>query len=252
MGAAFSVVVVIALSTAIIRVATSALVMTGMARESARFQARSAFLGVGFTTSEAEAVVSHPVRRRIVIWLMWLGNVGAVSVLGGLVISFGGEGSTLERLGIMLGGLALLALIGRSRFVGRTLERVIQRMLQRFSGLDVRDYAGLLHVKGGWTIDELKVEAGDWIAGRDLSELDLRDEGILVLGIERADGMYIGTPHGEDVVNADDTLVLYGRRQRIVELDDRRRGTEGERAHRLAVQEQERLEQEEDAVASSH
>jgi len=253
MGAALSVVVVVSLSIVIIRVATSALVMTGMAHESARFQARSAFLGVGFTTAEAESVVSHPVRRRIVIWLMWLGNVGVVSVLGGLVISFGGgDGSTLERLGIMLGGLGLLALIGRSRIVERATERVIQRMLQRFAGLDVRDYAGLLHVKGGWTIDELKVEAGDWIAGRNLSELDLRDEGILVLGIERADGLYIGTPHGDDIVEADDTLVLYGRRQRIVELDDRHLGAEGERAHLLAVREQERLEQEEDAVASSH
>jgi len=201
MGAALSVVVVVSLSIVIIRVATSALVMTGMAHESARFQARSAFLGVGFTTAEAESVVSHPVRRRI---------------------------------------------------VERATERVIQRMLQRFAGLDVRDYAGLLHVKGGWTIDELKVEAGDWIAGRNLSELDLRDEGILVLGIERADGLYIGTPHGDDIVEADDTLVLYGRRQRIVELDDRHLGAEGERAHLLAVREQERLEQEEDAVASSH
>ena len=201
MGAALSVVVVVSLSIVIIRVATSALVMTGMAHESARFQARSAFLGVGFTTAEAESVVSHPVRRRI---------------------------------------------------VERATERVIQRMLQRFAGLDVRDYAGLLHVKGGWTIDELKVEAGDWIAGRNLSELDLRDEGILVLGIERADGMYVGTPHGDDIVEADDTLVLYGRRQRIVELDDRHLGAEGERAHLLAVREQERLEQEEDAVASSH
>jgi hypothetical protein len=64
-GAALSVVAIVAVSWVNLRVATSALVMTGMARESARFQARSAFLGVGFTTGEAESVVDHPVRRRI-------------------------------------------------------------------------------------------------------------------------------------------------------------------------------------------
>ena len=157
------------------------------------------------------------------MWLMWTGNAGIVTVLGGLIISFGGGHATLAKLGIVLGGFVVLALIIRSPFVEKPLERLIQQLLHRFGGLDVRDYAGLLHVRGGWTIDELKVEAGDWIAGRPLGELGLRDEGILVLGIDRADGEYVGAPRGRDVVCADDTLVLYGRRQRIVELDDRRR-----------------------------
>jgi hypothetical protein len=242
MGAALSVVAIVFVSFIIIRVATSALVMTGMARESARFQARSAFLGVGFTTAEAESVVDHPVRRRIAMWLMWTGNAGIVTVLGGLIISFGGGHATLAKLAIVLGGFVMLALIVRTPFVERPLEQLIQRMLGRFGGLDVRDYAGLLHVRRGWTIDELKIEAGDWIAGQSLRALHLRDEGILVLGINRADGTYVGTPHGDDVVCADDTLVLYGRRQRIVELDDRHGGDEGERAHAAAIREQEQLE----------
>jgi hypothetical protein len=212
-----------------------------MAHESARFQARSAFLGVGFTTGEAESIVDHPVRRRIAMWLMWLGNVGIVTVVGGLVISFGGGHATLGKLGIIVGGFAVFALIVRSPFVEKPLERLIQRMLARFGGLDVRDYAGLLHVRGGWTIDELKVEEGDWIAGQPLTELRLRQEGILVLGIERSDE-YVGTPHGRDVVHAGDTLVLYGRRQRIAELDARAGGIAGERAHEAAIAEQRQLE----------
>jgi TrkA-C domain len=243
MGAAISVVAIVSISFVIIRVATSALVMTGMARESARFQARSAFLGVGFTTAEAESIVDHPVRRRIAVWLMWTGNAGVVTVLGGLILSFGGGNATLGKLAIILGGFAALALIARSPFVEKPLERFIQRMLSRFGSLDVRDYAGLLHVKGGWTIDELKVEAGDWIADRALADVDLRHEGILVLGIDRADGTYLGTPHGRDVVHADDTLVLYGQRRRIAELDDRHRGDAGERAHAAALREQAKLEE---------
>lgn len=38
------------LSLLITRIATNALSVTGLSRETARFQARSAFTGVGFTT----------------------------------------------------------------------------------------------------------------------------------------------------------------------------------------------------------
>lgn len=61
-----------------------------MSRESARFQARSALTGVGFTTSEAEDVVSHPVRRRIVGGLMMVGSAGLVTAAASLFLSFGG------------------------------------------------------------------------------------------------------------------------------------------------------------------
>ena len=53
--AAVSVLVVLLVSLLIARVGTVALTVTGMSREAARFQARSAFFGVGFTTGEAEA-----------------------------------------------------------------------------------------------------------------------------------------------------------------------------------------------------
>jgi hypothetical protein len=71
-----SVIVVALVSLLIARVATVALALTGLSREAARFQARSALSGTGFTTSEAEAVVNHPVRRRVVMSLMLLGAPG--------------------------------------------------------------------------------------------------------------------------------------------------------------------------------
>ncbi len=61
---------VIAISMFITRLAAMALILTGMSHESAIFQARSALAGVGFTTKEAESVVNHPVRRRIIMLLM--------------------------------------------------------------------------------------------------------------------------------------------------------------------------------------
>ena len=65
---------VIIISFLVIRAGTIALMMTGMDRKKASFQALSAFTRAGFTTREAEAVVNNPQRRRIITWLIILGN----------------------------------------------------------------------------------------------------------------------------------------------------------------------------------
>jgi uncharacterized protein with PhoU and TrkA domain len=41
---------------------------------------------------------------------------------------------------------------------------------------------------------ELQVEPEDWMANQTLQDLDLRHERVLVLGITRGDGTYIGAP----------------------------------------------------------
>ncbi len=88
MGAIVSLLVVILLSLLVTRVATIALTLTGLSEEVARFQARSAFTGCGFSTRESEQVVNHPVRRRIMLMLMLLGNAGIVTAVSSLVLAF--------------------------------------------------------------------------------------------------------------------------------------------------------------------
>ncbi|MGH8947824.1 MAG: hypothetical protein ACRDXF_03105 [Acidimicrobiia bacterium] len=93
MGAIASLLVVVATSVLVTRIATSALVMTGVSRELANFQARSAYTGVGFTTDEAETVVTHGVRRKIILTLMLLGSAGVAGAIASLVVGFAQAGS---------------------------------------------------------------------------------------------------------------------------------------------------------------
>ena len=247
MTALVALLVVLSVSLLVTKVATIALVYTGLSRQSARFQARSAFTGVGFTTREAEAVVSHPVRRKIVLLLMLLGNAGFVSMLASLVLTFVGSTgipSRLLRLGVLAVGLGLLYLLSVSRPVDRWLSWLIRWALARWTRLDVRDYAAVLHLAGEYRVVELEVTAEDWLAGRTLASLRLDEEGVLVLGIEcRGDG-YLGAPRGRTVVHAGDRLLLYGRSSSLDDLDERRSGSGGERAHERAVREQKRVEEE--------
>jgi K+/H+ antiporter YhaU regulatory subunit KhtT len=241
MVALISVLVIVLLSLLITRVATVALAQTGMSRESARFQARSALSGVGFTTSEAESVVNHPVRRRIVQALMVVGSAGVVTAAASLILSFGGthNDARAQRGAILVGGLAILWILSRSEWFDRHLSRLVARVL-RWRGYDVRDFGRLLHLQGDWAVSELVVEPEDWLAGQTLGELKLRDEGVAVLGIQRGGGQYVGVPRGDAVIEAGDTLILYSTEDRLEELDARSRGRAGDAAHEEASHEFER------------
>ncbi len=243
-----SLLVVIFLSIIITRVATIALTHTGLTRESAKFQARSAFSGAGFTTSESEMVVNHPVRRRIVMLLILIGNAGIVAAMSTLILTFVQRGDATSlglRMVLLVGGIAALWGFASSHWVDRRLSRMIDRLLKRYTRLNITDYASLLHLTGEYRLAELKIKSEDWLDGRKLRNSRLRDEGINVLGIRRPDGSYIGNPIGETTLQRGDSLVLYGRIEAIDELDKRKTGLLGDKEHQEAVQEQEEILKEE-------
>ena len=247
MVAIASLLLIVALSLIVTRVATVVLVATGTARHVARFQARSALTGAGFTTSESESVVNHPVRRRVIATLMLLGNAGIVGAASTAILGFqgGATGRPGWRGAELGGGLSVLVLVSRSRWVDRWLTRLTARVLHDHTDLEGRDLGGLLELSGDWTVQELAVGPGDWVAGRSLAELGLPDEGVVVLGVTRPDGRYLGAPTGDTVLGPDDNLIVYGRGSRLRELDGRRRGAAGAEARAAAVREQESVEDEE-------
>ena len=249
MAALFSLLIAVVLFLLITRVATEALALTGLSRESAKFQARSAFTGAGFTTSESEQVVNHPVRRRIMMWLMFLGNVGVVTVVTSLVLTFASTARAdnwLPRLLLLVLGIAVLWFLAINRAFDRFLTRVVRMALRHWTDLDVRDYAHLLHLKGEYRVMELQVEPQDWLADKRLDELSLRDEGVVVLGIQRSDKTYIGAPMGTTTIRPFDLLVLYGRLSILTELDSRRADAAGEQAHNKAIALQQQIKNDQD------
>lgn len=241
-----SLLLVLVLSLLVTRVATVALTYTGLSRAAARFQARSAFTGAGFTTEESEKVVRHPVRRRIVLLLMLLGNAGIVTAVSALILTFVGQGQGQGSLGlkvvVLVAGVTGLWALAASRWVDRYLSRLIARLLDRYTQLDTRDYAGLLHLGGEYLVSELAVQEGDWLAERPLEELGLREEGLLVLAVERADGTFVGIPEGATRFAPGDNVILYGRTAALAELDERRAGRTGERRHQESVAAHERAQ----------
>jgi len=218
------------------RVASVALEATGMARDSAQFQARSALLGVGFTTREAEDITSHPTRRRIALWLMTFGNAGIVTGIGSFIFAFEGTqtAQAMQRSGLLIGGIAVLLVWVHTRWANLLIEGVTKAALRRFTELDTRDFAALMRFDSDYTVSEFHADEGEWMVDHPLADLHLTKEGVVVLGLHRASGEFIGAPTGDTMILAGDQVLAYGRAPLLRELAARTT-SEGDAAHKLAV-----------------
>ena len=243
-----SLIIIFALSLLITKVAAESLVHTGLSRQSAKFQARSAFTGVGFTTREAENIVNHPLRRKIVMSLMLIGNVGIISAVASLMLTFikTDDNAVADwlKVVIILGSIGILYLFSRSLWLERMLVRLIKKGLKTFTTLNIKDYMELLNLTGEYEITVIKVKSEDWIENKKLKDLKLRQEGVNLIGIRRADGSYIGTPEGSTEVRNKDQLILYGRENILKNLEKRKKNQQGEKDHQKAKAEQKEKQRE--------
>lgn len=202
---------VIMISALIIKVGAILLRMTGIDRDTAGFQALSAFSGTGFTTSEAENIVNHPKRRRVVKALMVLGNAGIVTALAMLFISL--QDSTVTNALAKFGAIGLVALIvlsfPLSRWVDTILENFIMKRLSKSTHFSMGTFSEIMRFARGYGIAELIISESDPLAGKTLAESGLTSSDILVLAIRRGHGM-IPTPKAADTIKPDDKLVCFG------------------------------------------
>ncbi len=207
-------------STLVTRVAAVALMLTGLSRETARFQARSAFYGVGFTTSEAEMIVGHPVRRKIVMMLMILGNVGLVMVAATLILSVmsvQGSSWTDAKVWLFGGGLIALIVLVRSRRLEDWIARISSHCLCQLTELDRRDHLNLLHLPDGHGVAEVALHDKHPLVGKTIAEARTERDGVRILGVQSHAG-YASLPAGESVLQSGTTLVLYGPARQISAL----------------------------------
>jgi TrkA-C domain len=206
--------VVLFLSLLTTRIATLALMHTGIAKQVARFQARSALSTCGFTTSEAERIMNHPVRRKIIMILMLLGNVGMITVLSSLIMTFihldADSIPGYIKMLILFGGLLFLWALSANKWVERKLAGVIDFFLDRYTKLKMGNLHHLLHHYDDHKIVELSLNSKSSLIGQLFKENLIKAQGVLVLGIRRGDGTYIGFPNDDFKFMENDLITVYG------------------------------------------
>lgn len=213
--------IVAVITTVFGQLATGALIATGVPPEIAAFQARSAFSGAGFTTTETENVVNHPVRRRIVSTTMFVGSLGTptlvVTVLVGLVAP--GPGSTTERTLVVVSGLTAIVLGLANRPIRRTLVGVGRRYSARRLMPSLSDrHELLLELGDAYEIEAHRIATTPEATARGLRGLEQTMAGVKVLGVRRGD-QYFGESPVDLTLTAGDELIVYGRRDVLDRLN---------------------------------
>ncbi len=246
MLALFGLFAIILISITVIRIAAIAFELTGLSPEVATFQAQSAFSGVGFTTEESETIVSNPVRRRITRILMLLGSAGITTTIVTLILTFLGESSqtVTTRIIVLFLGLIIIFWLSKSKIIYSGMEKVIKKALARYTSLSLFDYQEILGLRKGYTISRIKVNKGNWLVNKELHELNLHMEGVLILAVNRlvnGKEKFIGAPQAHTQVKEDDFLICYGRGQTSKQLSLRSTGKKGDSEHFEAVEKERKI-----------
>ena len=218
------VIVIIVISAFIVKIAAVALNLTGLDEKTSFFQALSAFTGTGFTTRDAEYVVNHDIRRRIIMFLMILGNAGLVSVITTLMLSFfkgGGVTPVLINITIILLAILLLIKVSLNKEITRKLTKKIEQKLIKSPTFTKRPVEEIMRLAEGYGIAE--VTLGDDFAdiGKTLHESSFRENDILIIAIERGAAVF-PTPGAMDRLLPNDTLICYGKLENIAKISKKK------------------------------
>lgn len=183
--------------------------MTGLDINKARFQALSALTGTGYTTHESEAIMRHPLRRKVVMTLMIIGNAGLVSIIFTLVTT-SKSGLTFVQLAISLALLIGLIRLISDRWLIGALDKRIEATLEKHQLLiRKKSIEEVLRLGDTYGVAEVTIDENSELLALTLAQAGLTEKNILVLAIER-DGRFIHMPRSFDRILAKDVLLVYG------------------------------------------
>lgn len=221
MTGAITLLFVLTISVLLTRFGSVALRQTGLSTQVARFQALSAFTGTGFTTPESESIVNHPMRRRIVALLMIIGNLGLVTVLATVILTFidarESLGASLAQA-LWLGAvMVVMWFLVLNRHADRLICGLMSRLLQR-SALFESQIVTLLQLPEAHAVAQIQIKEDSPLAGRLCSEIS--GNGLKVLGITGRNGHFTHSPPGDQPLHPLDKVTVYGSDDDLRRLSD--------------------------------
>lgn len=213
---------VVFVSFIVVRIGAIALHLTGLDWRLAKFQALSCFTGTGFTTKEAELIVSHAQRRKIASFLMVMGNAGLVTLIASVANSLRPRRLELPFLNVLpewlIPWMNIIIIIGvvyaLYRFMNSKAARNLtiamrRKLVSRYTIGRIVSFEELTFATGGWGVLRIPVSPQSPLVEKALSDSGLRAENILLLAIVR-DSDTIANPTGTTRIQKGDELLCFG------------------------------------------
>ena len=224
MLALVSFIVVILFSLITVRIGSIALESTGLSKDIARFQAQSAFSGVGFTTTESESLMNNAIRRKILRFLMLMGSAGLTSAVATLILTFVNArgmvdlmilrvSSVVFSVSMIMITLLIVYVISQTKSFDTFIRWVLKKPLHLVKArMDLYDYDMILGLSEGNSIVSFDITKKHWMENKLIGDLKLEKEGVIILGVfRRVHGheQYIASPSDEFRIQHKDRVVVY-------------------------------------------
>lgn len=204
------------LSMIIIRIGTIALRLTGMKWENAVFQSVSAFTGCGFTTSMSENALNDPKRRKIVSWLIILGNAGLITVVVTLIQSVQTKfnHNLVHDFMVFLPVIICLGFLFGALFITNPVFRMVEKYFKIPGAETVLIIEKFMNPQNGHGLARVQVLTTNAICEKTIRELNPASNEFSILAIER-DELFIPIPSETEKIKPDDILICYGKLENI-------------------------------------
>ncbi len=212
------IVILIIIYLVVARVGMILLMNTGLDRPTAGFQALSAITGTGFTTRASESVVGHELRRRIVMVLMVIGNIGLAGGVASLITIFRRENVEFNvvRAAALVAIFSVIFWISGRKRIWRKINEWLTNYIEKRPMFRKSTAEELLNFHDNYSVVEIHVQDSDHNVGKPLRDTDFRRRDILVLSIER-DGNLDPLPNPSSRIQAGDKLICYGNVESIAD-----------------------------------
>ena len=224
--------VMLAVSFLAVRIGAVAFHLTGMDWQSSKFQSLSCFTGTGFTTKEAELIVSNPQRRKIASFLMISGNVGLVALIATFANSIRPVAGRIElpylktvvpasiyplvNLILILFLTYVIVKIFRSEKVKISLTYFLKNTMLRRKIIKKEKFISLAYIGEGHVIVKADVTESNPLINKSIRDSSLGEKGITVLSVEK-EGENIYSPPSDTVINSGDKITCFGEMKNIRE-----------------------------------
>lgn len=200
----------------IVEISAIILKLTGMDLHMARFQALSALVTVGYTTSDSEMVVKHHTRRKIIMVLMVLGYLGTATIVTTLINIMRHPLTLVQVATAVMILLIALSLASSRQFRGH-LDRGLERQLSRRYKIEKQTVEQVLRLNRDYGVAEVILEEHNFLVGQTIAQSKIRDKEIFILAIDRP-GDFIHSPRGNQLLQRGDKLIVYGKMHNIYQL----------------------------------
>jgi hypothetical protein len=198
----------------VVEIAAALLVITGLERDIARFQALSMLTSTGFTTKESELVLQHPVRRKIAAFLIIFG-VFSLAVMISTMSNILSQSFRIPILLMVTGILILMLVVVKNKHVMDALTRKLHKHLKKEYELHELPIHEVLYIHEDEDLfTEIYMFAESSFINKKMTEIIQHDEDIHLLlikrGLEKFRHRFL-----ELTVHEGDILYVYGSKAEI-------------------------------------